>query len=293
MNKWTAANPTDPAEQIAVRSLRARFYAVRRYLRRAARATGASEDIHQLRVWARRSEAALVVFADLLPRRRAKRLRSTIRQVRRAAGRIRDVDVLSQRLIASDCTWSARLKKERERDVAKLIAVRRQLGGRLKRKMKKLITKLAVSTHERLFGHFARATLQPIAAAFFDSSPTESSDEAALHRFRIASKELRYAMELLAGAFPRAFRDELYPMLGVMQEKLGQINDLATFRDKLDRRIKRSGDPAELSDLRRLLVQAGEGLVLARTEFEDQWSEETRRDFRTRFVRFLGDSPVT
>ena len=49
-----------------------------------------------------------------------------------------------------------------------------------------------------------------------------------LHAFRIEGKQLRYAMEIFAGAFPPAFRGELYPLVEQLQERLGKINDHAT-----------------------------------------------------------------
>ena len=54
------------------------------------------------------------------------------------------------------------------------------------------------------------------------------SDVANLHQMRISGKRVRYAMELLAGAFDDSFRTELYPIYAEVQELLGTINDHAT-----------------------------------------------------------------
>jgi CHAD domain-containing protein len=295
MNKWTTASPADSAQGVAIQSLRTRFQAVRRYLRRAATGHGDAEDVHQLRVWARRFESALTVFADLLPRRQAKWLRKTIRRIHRAAGRVRDLDVLSRKLRRPDGTWPARLGKKRARAASKLTELRIRLGTRLKRRMNKLLDRLASHSpeHRRLFGAFAQTILQPIVASFFDSSPVQESDPSTLHKFRIVSKELRYAMEILAGAFPNAFRDDLYPTLAVVQDKLGEINDLATLRDKLQKKLDRTPNPAKLSDLRRRLATVGEDLERTRAEFAYWWSADTRRDLRTRFDEFIGDPRAT
>jgi CHAD domain-containing protein len=295
MNKWTPAKPSDFAHDVAVRSLRARFYALRRYLRLAATERGNSEDVHQLRVWSRRSEAAFSVFAGLLPRRQSKWLRKRIRRIRQAAGRVRDFDVLSKVFLKKDGTWPASLKKKRARAADKLVGLRTRLGRKLKRRMKKLLDHLSANSHEhdQLFDDYARTALRPIVAAFFDGSHREESDETALHRFRIASKELRYAMELLAGAFSSAFRDQLYPMLAIVQDKLGEINDLAALRTKLQDRLERSDDPAELSDLRRRLAAGGEDLEHTRADFAYTWSDDTRRDLHARFGELLGDSRAT
>ena len=130
--------------------------------------------------------------------------------------------------------------------------------------------------------------LRPIATAFFDAVPNEADSDQALHRFRLAGKDLRYAMELLAPAFPSTFRDELYPVLGVLQEKLGLLNDLASVQQELGDRIDRSGDPAELSDLRRRQGAAGEEQAQAREDFKRWWTPEARDSLRARFDEFLG-----
>lgn len=295
MNKWSAARPSDSTSLVVVRSLRARFYAVRRYLRRAASNHAQPEDVHQLRVWLRRSEVALVVFSDLLPRRQAQWMLKRIRRIRRSAGRVRDVDVLFSNLHLEKGAWRKRLEKKRAHAVVKLVELRRRLGRKLKRRMKKLVQSVVSSSrgHRSVFESFARTTLRPMVDSVFEGVSGSVNDENALHQFRITSKQLRYSMELLAGAFTGGFRDELYPLLASLQDKLGGLNDLATMRDKLQRRVDRSGNPAELSDLRRRLAVVNEALERTRAEFARLWSEETRRDLRARFDEYVGDARAT
>src|SRR5436305_640609 len=96
MVKWLPdVSPADRAVDVAARALGARLEAVRRYLKRAA-GTGEPEDFHQLRVWSRRADAALDLFGDLLPARRVRWFRRWMRRLRRAAGRVRDADVLAR-----------------------------------------------------------------------------------------------------------------------------------------------------------------------------------------------------
>jgi CHAD domain-containing protein len=108
-----------------------------------------------------------------------------------------------------------------------------------------------------------------------------------LHRFRIAGKNLRYAVELLAGAFPPEFRLDVYPILTNLQERLGLINDLAVARNRLRKRKDRTGDPAELSDLRRRLNDAEAELIEARSAFERWWAPESRDALHRRFDELL------
>jgi CHAD domain-containing protein len=55
--------------------------------------------------------------------------------------------------------------------------------------------------------------------------PNGSDDIEALHQFRICTKALRYAIELLAPAFEPQVRDVVYPAVEKLQERLGKITD--------------------------------------------------------------------
>ncbi len=108
-----------------------------------------------------------------------------------------------------------------------------------------------------------------------------------LHRFRIAGKNLRYAIELLAGAFPPAVRNELYPLLSNMQDKLGRTNDLTVAADRLRKRMEESADPAAISDLRRRLTSVEDELNKQRDDFRAWWTPELRMSLRARFDEIL------
>jgi CHAD domain-containing protein len=63
--------------------------------------------------------------------------------------------------------------------------------------------------------------------------PDEHSDLTALHQFRIRAKALRYSVELLAPGVGTEVREIHYRTLVNLQERLGQINDHVTARDRL------------------------------------------------------------
>ena len=110
---------------------------------------------------------------------------------------------------------------------------------------------------------------------------------AALHKLRIRSKELRYAMELLAGAFPLDFRGKLYPIIETLQDKLGEINDRATAQVRLRQRIKSADDKAEVDYLRKLRAEERLKLKQARREFLDWCTQQLRKDLRAGFDALL------
>src|SRR5688572_10302173 len=111
MIKWLPdIAPTDRAVEVAARSLATRLDAVRRYLKWSVERPAEPEQIHQLRVWTRRADAALELYADLLPRRGVRKLRKRLRRIRKVAGRVRDCDVYAHRTLAPGASWPARLR---------------------------------------------------------------------------------------------------------------------------------------------------------------------------------------
>jgi CHAD domain-containing protein len=294
MLKWLPdASPDDRTVDVAFRALTGRLVAVRRYLKRAAKGKG-PEDVHQLRVWARRSDAALNLYADLLPRKHLRWMSKWLKRLRKAAGKVRDSDVLGRDIAGPDGRPPVQLRSARRRGLKKIrkLAERLDNGRRLKRRTRKLLHSM-IQAHGRAaerFGERARGSLLPMLEVFFAASPTEEAADGALHRFRIRGKELRYAMELLAGAFAPAFRDELYPPISELQERLGRVNDLVTARRRLEEWLAATGEPATVSHLQRRLADVREDLVRAKAEFHRWWTPELRDHLRNRFGKLTEDS---
>jgi len=138
------------------------------------------------------------------------------------------------------------------------------------------------------FGDWARARLRPIVKRFFEASPSAASEEAALHQFRIRGKELRYAMELLAGAFPPDFREELYPVVEALQDRLGEINDLATAQARLRERIEQADRAPEATCLHRLFDDQQAQLEQAHAAFLGWWTPRLAATLRAGFKNALG-----
>jgi CHAD domain-containing protein len=293
MAKWLPDFvPTDRAADVAAQSLTLRLAEVHRYLRWSVKKPRRIDNAHQLRVWCRRSAATLALYKDLMPQRGYRRMVKLLRRIRRAAGRVRDCDVYASRTVGPGGHWPRSLRKERDRAQRKLVALFDRLDGgrKLEKRSNKLIARLRRRNRRstETFAERARAALQPIATAFFAAFPPAAGGERELHRFRIAGKALRYAMEPLVGAFPTAFRDELYPLFGAMQDRLGQINDLFSARSRLTKRSADTGDPAELSELRRQLAATDDDLSRVRGEFHCWWTPAQHELLRARFADVLG-----
>lgn len=307
--KWiTGVSPATPTADVATLALRARLAAIRLYLPLAA--TRAAEDIehvHQLRVWSRRGAAAFEVFAECLPRRRAAWVKRQLKRLRRAANEARDLDVILLRLGSGEATsqhaaaaWLNKLRSQRDAAQAPLIAIHKRLkrGGRFDRRAERLIRRVRLRDAGEQpdaaaqFGGWAESALRRNVADFLAAVPNDDADLHALHAFRIRGKQLRYAIELLAAAFPAPLVEELYPIIETMQTKLGELNDAVTLRGRLLHWIGQADDPAEVEYLHTLLSQEQARLAPLRQEFL-AWSGPQLDRLRDGFARLDGSVKET
>jgi CHAD domain-containing protein len=99
-SKWIdGICPDCSVEEAARRSLEARLGTVSHWLPRAAHLSDRDiEHVHRLRVSTRRAMAALKLYRDWLPAKHHRWMKKRLREIRRAAGDARDLDVLGARL---------------------------------------------------------------------------------------------------------------------------------------------------------------------------------------------------
>lgn len=301
MNNALEISPDSPVRKAAQRALKDRLGEVHRLL--AAATEDPHEDIeyvHRLRVATRRALAAISLFEELLPRRRARWMRKQLKRIRRAAGRARDLDVLAQRKAREarterDREFVATLQKQRRRAQPPIVKMRRRLmrRQRLKRHMGGLIDRVGRQRRRRLakmrFGDWARRTLTPLTRQFFDASTRDTSDLAALHRFRIQGKQLRYAMELLASAYPAPFRERLYPSIEQLQDLLGSVNDHAVAARRMQSWLAEAKGKKRRRHLAALLEREQTALQEQCETFAQWWDEPREREMRSQFQQYVSD----
>lgn len=278
---WTHRKPR-PVDGVARRALRKRLRKVRRLAARCRLERPVPPElIHQLRVAIRRAEAALRVFAPLLPRGRGRWLRRRLQRLRRAAGKVRDFDVLEARLAdaaalaeAADARTGLLLQAERERAARKL---QRELRRVDRRRFGKSARQLVRRLKWRGTGPrpsspaAARELLRPVAAACHAAAAEDLSDLARLHRFRVRVKRLRYACEVLRDDLPEAAT--VLQNLEQLQQQLGAICDRAAMSRLLSGPLPRL-NPDTSARLQRRMAEEAKQLAEDHGRFREWWDNE-------------------
>jgi len=298
-SKWVeGVDPSGSISDVATLAVGDRLKLVSYYAPLAAeQAEESVEYVHQLRVCSRRAAAALKLFADLMPSRRARKVGKLLRHVRRAAGDARDLDVMLKRLADACGQDPARekllawLDTRRQAAQAPIVSIYDQLAeAHYDRRVSKLVEKIRwrQPPPEPDYRTASRELLRPIVDEFFQAGEDLATYER-LHQFRIDGKRLRYAMELLAAAFPDSFRKELYPHIEKLQQRLGKLNDHVTAGESLVQWAAEHEDNS-VRDLCGCLASA-EVAAAAQDErdFREWWTAERASELRRQFDALLRD----
>jgi len=299
-SKWIKdVSPSQRVAEVARTSLTNRIGTVADFLPKAAESADDDiEYVHQLRVATRRSMAAIQTFQSLLPKRRSHKLRKMLRRLRRAAGEARDLDVLHERLrIHAKVSEVRGMKKvlakvvdRREQAQWPLLEIHRKWKKKnYDQRVQQLLARVRwrSKSPEPTFDLIAASALQPSVNDLFDAASADLENISALHQMRICAKQVRYTMELLAGAFPSEFREELYPMLTEVQDKLGAINDSATAEQIVQAWAAEAKSREAAAELNRMAADEREQLGSASLDFRRWWTPERASEFRQQFAPYL------
>jgi len=292
-DKWLiGVAPMTPVDRVARKALVTRLRAVEHYLEAAIGGDDEAEAIHQLRIWTRRTAAALRLFAPALLAKPARRLRKTLRRLRRAAGLVRDCDVHLEQLRSEaekpPRRLIANLKHERRigRRELKSLRNRLQKKERLARRSAAVLDAIAwpkrhSSRAAPEFAPWCREQLAAQGAAFFELAEVAADSDRQLHELRKAGKRLRYALELAAAAMaPRQHR-KLYEELSLLQEKLGAVCDHLAKAEQLRDWQAQSKKHQDRQRLGELLAREEQRLALDRRKFHCWWSAARRSRLQT------------
>lgn len=277
-----------------LRQLRRQFDGIRR--------AAEVEPIHQARVASRRLRAGLRVFAGCFPSEAVDRWTKEIRRVTRGLGKARDRDVQIGWLegLLDELTEPAylpglarvlvRLERKRERGQADVLRAldRFQQSGTLA-EMRGATRRILAATRRR------QALIPSVAVCQqaewqllerldeflqFQTCLDDPDDYQRHHAMRIASKRLRYTMEICRAAYGGGL-DEPIATMKRLQTLLGDIHDADVWVDYLGK----VGD----KERRRIIRRYGSDGPLARIEAGIDWLRQECRCRRERlFAELVG-----
>lgn len=196
------------------------------------------EAIHDLRVAIRRLRTMLKMARPLFGRWHADVVRKAFADVMRATGELRDEEVLEETLedIIDHPTFGKWLKSRaaREKRLRRAVVIRIERGelDRARLMLKALIVFPFDPARNAELAKFARKTVERARRVVEKGRDVPPEDMQGLHDLRIAYKELRYSIELLADALPLDSRAMLEPAV-VFQKRLGEIHDVDVANDVL------------------------------------------------------------
>jgi CHAD domain-containing protein len=207
------------------------------HLRRALK-TSDAEQIHALRVATRRFTQALVIFESFV--RGSHGIREDLKLPMTLSGEVRDFDIALKILGDSDAAAPKiidsieRDRAKSERMLVKALAKMSERGtlGKWRLKLASHQSETAKSA-----GADTKKAVLRAARRFFDRgdkafsvkdhNPKDSTDH--LHDFRIATKELRYTLEL--GSSPAGALRRKHEQVEELQSDLGDIHDFESVRE--------------------------------------------------------------
>ena len=204
---------------------------------------GDREAVRRGRVASRRLREALVVAMTVHAPGGVARLRREVRQVTRAFGPIREIDVVLEEFdrACERHAWPLdraaavrrRLERERERRRTELAASLSGVDGSwLRARAKAAAADIARQSHERdwwraLASHVVLRT-DEVTTAIAECGTLYAPER--LHRVRIAIKKLRYAVEFLGEPARDAAR-----LLKLAQRQFGRLHDLQMLLARVQR----------------------------------------------------------
>ena len=194
----------------------------------------AAKDVHDLRTSSRRLEASFQALS-LDAGRNGRKVLKKVRKIRKRAGKVRDMDVLTGYLSAVHPPDSERecmvqllehLGAQRDRHAKKLVATRRQYGSSLRKQLKRSSRDMDRALPQDGNESSDRNATDAQAAASALRLISELRQPARLgknnlHSYRLKVKELRNVLDMAQNAKQQEFVDTL----GKVKDAIGEWHD--------------------------------------------------------------------
>jgi CHAD domain-containing protein len=255
----------------------------------------AQEAVHDLRVSTRRATAALEFMRGVV---RNKFRRETVKRLKticRYAGRVRDLDVMIER-IRTHCEGEAKplmesIQRNREVMHTKLKASLHGIDSRWLLHPHDNLSILKRDLPKRLldgsFKSWAHRRFTKLAKRFLQISKHTCRTPRSLHRLRIHVKELRYGLELLTPVDPEIALSSVYSRLQELQQLLGKINDSKVWCKTIKEYQGDSRDDLFSRFVKRQSRKQFQQRIAYVAQFESLWSKAERAKFRERLYCLL------
>ncbi len=209
-----------------------------------------SEFLHDFRVAVRRTRSGLALLKNVLDPEICERFKDEFRFLGRITGPVRDLDVY---LLMED-NYKARLPGHLQEGLHYFFE---DLAKRRRLEQKKLVRNLAAPRYQSIIEDWQDYLDQPDSgensnslvpvAKLADTIITKrfkrvlrdgraihaDSPDEDLHRLRIQGKKLRYCLEFFAALYPAKEMKVLIKQLKVLQNNLGDFNDLSVQQEML------------------------------------------------------------
>ena len=240
--------PADSMAEAARKVLRAQLDRMVRH-ERGTRDGRDIEELHDMRVAARRMRAALRVFRPYLDTTAYKPFRKALRRTGRTLGTVRDLDVFREKAQR----YLDALPDERRSELAPLLAAWQMRHDAARQGMLTLLDSQAYAQFKNEFGRFlatpgagapqapsegtaplshrVREAVPPLVVAGYAAvrayeGQVEGTDTPLprLHQLRITAKGLRYTLEFFREILP-AEAESLIDRIKELQEHLGNLQD--------------------------------------------------------------------
>jgi len=194
------------------------------------------EYVHQLRVSTRRAGAAVRIFAECLATKSQRKVKRSLKRIRRAAGASRDWDVFQEMIAGRMAKATAPQKPafdfllglgqgQRAAAQVHLAELTDLVDDDFATTVSDALASLDETPVHETFRSRAIPLMTNLLRELDEAAALDLNDYEKLHQVRILGKQLRYAMEIFAGCFEEGFRETTYPAVEEMQEILGDAND--------------------------------------------------------------------
>jgi CHAD domain-containing protein len=238
------------------------------------------EDVHRMRVGARRARSALAIARPILDRDVTEPLRAELKWLGNALGSVRDLDVLIEHMRAELDALPADDRFAAER-LVQVLATERDVAHA------QLVETLESVRYLALLDSLASVALKPplngrkkgvtfLAAREFrklrdlvGALPRDPSD-AELHRVRVRAKRARYAGELAEGAVGKK-ASRFVSRAKRLQDIIGEHQDAVVARERIQQALGSSRGARVAFAAGRLVEREGVRRRRARTEWPQAW----------------------